>query len=96
METPEPTEDELAFWREVFETHRKIMGTASKPKTDKQLVKWLQNPHSDSAEYKMWGNGVPSPMFTLSFPALCTTHNSRTFYCEVFYSGFTCYFFRLE
>ena len=68
LETPEPTEDELAFWREVFETHRKIMGTASKPKTDKQLVKWLQNPHSDSAEYKMWGNGValPNVYFVLS------------------------------
>lgn len=68
LETPEPTEDELAFWREVFETHRKITGTSSKPKTDKQLVKWLQNPHSDSAEYKMWGNGValPNVYFVLS------------------------------
>lgn len=68
LETPEPTEDELVFWREVFETHRKIMGTSSKPKTDKQLVKWLQNPHSDSAEYKMWGNGValPNVYFVLS------------------------------
>lgn len=68
LETPEPTEDELTFWREVFETHRKIMGTASKPKTDRQLVKWLKNPHSDSAEYKMWGNGValPNVYFVLS------------------------------
>lgn len=48
--TEDPTEDELAFWREVFETHRKIMGTSKKPKTDRQIVKWLKNPHSDSAE----------------------------------------------
>ena len=53
-----PTEDDLIFWREIFETHRKIMGTSSKPKTDKQIIKWLKNPHSDSAEYKMWGNGI--------------------------------------
>ena len=68
LETPEPAEDELVFWREVFETYRKIMGTSSKPKTDKQLIKWLQNPHSDSAEYKMWGNGValPNVYFVLS------------------------------
>ena len=59
--TEEPTEDELAFWREVFETHRKIMGTSKKPKTDRQIVKWLKNPHSDSAEYKMWGNGIALP-----------------------------------
>ena len=53
-----PTDEELEFWREVFETHRKIMGTSSKSKSDKQIIKWLKNPHSDSAEYKMWGNGI--------------------------------------
>ena len=32
------------------------------------IVKWLKNPHSDSAEYKMWGNGValPNVYFVLS------------------------------
>ena len=66
--TEEPTEDDLAFWREVFETHRKIAGTSAKPKTDKQIIKWLKDPHSDSAEYKMWGNGValPNVYFVLS------------------------------
>ena len=58
LETEKPTEEELAFWRDVFETHRRIAGTSTKPKTDKQLIKWLKNPHSDSAEYKMWGNGI--------------------------------------
>lgn len=63
-----PTEEEIAFWRDVFETHRKIMGTSSKPKTEKQLLKWLKDPRSDSAEYKMWGNGValPNIYFVLS------------------------------
>ena len=66
--TEEPTEDDLAFWREVFDTHRKIAGTSAKPKTDKQIIKWLKDPHSDSAEYKMWGNGValPNVYFVLS------------------------------
>ena len=66
--TEEPTEDDLAFWREVFETHRRIAGTSAKPKTDKQIIKWLKDPHSDSAEYKMWGNGValPNVYFVLS------------------------------
>ena len=66
--TEEPTEDDLVFWREVFETHRRIAGTSTKPKTDKQIIKWLKNPHSDSAEYKMWGNGValPNVYFVLS------------------------------
>lgn len=59
--TDNPSEDEIKFWRDVFENHRKIMGTAQKPKTDNQIRKWLKNPHSDSAEYKLWGNGVALP-----------------------------------
>mgnify|MGYP004548530415 CR=1 FL=1 len=59
--TEDPTEEEIQFWREVFENHRRAMGTAKKPKTDKQIRKWLANPHTDSAEYKMWGNGVAEP-----------------------------------
>ena len=59
--TENPTEEEMIFWREVFETHRKIMGTSSKPKSDSQIRKWLEDPHSDSAEYRMWGNGCALP-----------------------------------
>jgi len=61
LETPEPTEEDIAFWSEVWETHRLIAGTSSKPKTRNQILKWLKNPHSDAAEYKMWGNGVALP-----------------------------------
>lgn len=57
----EPTEEDLKFWRDVFETHRRAVTGASKPKTDKQIIKWLKNPHSDSAEYRLWGNGVALP-----------------------------------
>ncbi|XBX05595.1 DNA (cytosine-5-)-methyltransferase [Enterocloster clostridioformis] len=66
--TAEPTEEEIKWWTEVFETHRHIMGTSSKLKTEKQIIKWLKDPHSDSAEYKMWGNGValPNVVFVLS------------------------------
>lgn len=66
--TENPGDEELAFWRDVFETHRRVVSGASKPKTDKQIVKWLQNPHTDSAEYKMWGNGIalPCAVFVLS------------------------------
>lgn len=58
LETIEPTEDDIAFWADVFETHRRIAGTSTKPKSRNQIVKWLKTPHSDSAEYKMWGNGI--------------------------------------
>lgn len=68
LETENPTNEDLKFWRKVFETHRKITGISSRSKSDKQIIKWLKNPHSDSAEYKMWGNGVALPcvVFVLS------------------------------
>jgi len=47
---------------------------SKKPKNRKQIIKWLQNPHSDAAEYKMWGNGVALPCvcFVLSGIVLST------------------------
>ena len=59
--TESPTDEELIFWDEVFETHRKVVGKSTKRKTENQLRKWLRDPHTDSAEYKMWGNGVALP-----------------------------------
>lgn len=58
---PDPTDEDIAKWREAFETHAKAIGKTTKPKSDAQIRKWLQNPQSDSAEYKMWGNGVALP-----------------------------------
>lgn len=59
--TENPTDEELAFWADVFETHRRIVTQAKKPKTEKQIRKWLADPYSDAAEYKLWGNGVALP-----------------------------------
>ena len=61
LETPEPTVDDIAFWTEVWETHRRAVNPSVKPKTERQIVKWLKAPYSDAAEYKMWGNGVALP-----------------------------------
>ena len=57
----EPTEQDVLFWGEVFETYRIITNGSTKPKTEKQIIKWLKDPYSDAAEYKMWGNGVALP-----------------------------------
>ena len=59
--TEKPTDAEVYEWYKIFETYRKITGSGSKPKTDKQIRAFLADPHSDSAEYKMWGNGVALP-----------------------------------
>ena len=66
--TENPTEEELRFWEGVFETWRLASSPKGRPKTRKQIEKWLYDPHTDSAEYKLWGNGVALPcvVFVLS------------------------------
>ena len=55
-----PTEEQINWWQNVFETYNKAVGKTCKPKSHKQIEKWLKNPYSDSAAYKMWGNGIAS------------------------------------
>ena len=66
--TADPSEADIAYWSEVWETHRRLVSKANKPKTRNQIIKWMKNPYSDSAEYKLWGNGVALPcvFFVLS------------------------------
>ena len=55
---PDPSDEEIAFWIDVWETWRSVTNPNGKPKTEKQIRKWLADPYTDSAEYKMWGNGI--------------------------------------
>ena len=57
--TEKTTDEEMYFWHKVFKTYSEVTGC--KMKSDKQVAKWLKDPYSDSAEYKMWGNGVALP-----------------------------------
>ena len=59
--TADPTEEDIVFWTDVFETHRRLVTHTKKSKTEKQIRKWLADPYSDAAEYKLWGNGVALP-----------------------------------
>ena len=58
--TENPTEEQITWWQNVFETYNKAVGKTCKSKSHKQIEKWLKNPYSDSAAYKMWGNGIAS------------------------------------
>ena len=58
LETENPTDEDIAFWRDVFETQRKATGSTAKPKSDAQIAKWLKSPYSDSAAYRMYGNAI--------------------------------------
>jgi DNA (cytosine-5)-methyltransferase 1 len=70
-----PSYGDIDFWTEVFETHRAVMGTSSKSKSQAQIMKWLKNPYSDAAEYKMWGNGVALPCVCLVLSGIVWSDN---------------------
>ena len=74
LEIENPTDEDLSFWREVFDKDAEIKGLKKK-KTDKQILKWLKNPHTDCAEYKMWGNGISLPCAIYIFKNLVNTAN---------------------
>lgn len=56
--TENPTDTQIDWWQNVFETYNQAIGKECKPKSRKQIEKWLKDPYSDSAAYKMWGNGI--------------------------------------
>lgn len=55
------TEGEYHFWLGVRTTHAAINGRAEKDYTKTQMLAWYNKLHTDSAEYKMWGNGIALP-----------------------------------
>ena len=55
------TEEEYRFWLEVRNTHARINVKAEKEYTKAQMLTWYNKLHTDSAEYKMWGNGIALP-----------------------------------
>lgn len=77
LETPEPTEEDVAFWTEVFETHRRVISGAKTPRTRAQIVKWLKDPYLDSAAYRLWGNGVALPCVWFVLAGIVYCHQTE-------------------
>lgn len=55
------TDEEFQFWLDVRNTHAAINGREAKAYTVAQMLNWYNKLHTDSAEYKMWGNGIALP-----------------------------------
>ena len=55
------TDEELDFWRNVRNTHATINGKQTKEYTKAQMLKWYNGLQTDSAIYRMWGNGIALP-----------------------------------
>lgn len=59
--TDDPSANEMARWQKIFDEYNTALGRKCRPKTENQIRAWLKKPHKDSAEFKMWGNGVALP-----------------------------------
>jgi DNA (cytosine-5)-methyltransferase 1 len=57
----ELTDEEYTFWLDVRNTYAKINDKPVKDYTKAQMLTWYNKLHTDSSEYKMWGNGVNLP-----------------------------------
>jgi len=57
-----PSEAELDFWEDVLETWRNLTNPNGKPKTRKQIARWLKDPYTDGAAYRLFGNGIALPV----------------------------------
>lgn len=55
------TDEEYKFWSKVRKTYGEIIGKPAKEFTKEKTLSWYNKLHSDSAEYKMWGNGIALP-----------------------------------
>ena len=55
------TPEEFRFWHDVRNTHARINGKKVQEYTEAQMLTWYNKLHTDSAEYKMWGNGIALP-----------------------------------
>lgn len=71
------TDEEYRFWLEVRNTHAKINGKNARDYTEKQMLAWYNKLHSDSAEYKMWGNGIALPPSLYVMQGIADVLNER-------------------
>lgn len=55
------SDDEYIFWQEIRNTHASINGKNTKDYSKDAILKWYNKLHTDSSEYKMWGNGIALP-----------------------------------
>lgn len=71
------TDDEYVFWLNVRNTYAKINNKTTKEYSKEQMLSWYNKLHSDSAEYKMWGNGIALPNALYVMQGIVTEVDNR-------------------
>ena len=70
------TDDEYKFWMDVRNTHANINGKKVQEYSKKQMLTWYNKLWTDSAEYKMWGNGIALPTALYVLQGIADMFNS--------------------
>lgn len=73
-----PSDEEIEHWSTILAQWDELQGR-KRSRTRKQVVRWLQKPNSDSAEYKAYGNSVAVPcvFFVLAGIAWCSEQEEK-------------------
>ena len=71
------TDEEYKFWLEVRNTYAIINDKQVKDYTKQQMLTWYNKLHTDSAEYKMWGNGIALPNALYVMQGIADVMNSK-------------------
>lgn len=71
------TDEEYLFWLDVRNTHAEINGKRINDYTKKQMLTWYNRLHTDSAEYKLWGNGLALPCALYVMQGITEVLNER-------------------
>lgn len=74
---PDFSDEEYAFWTEIRCTHAIINGREPKTYGKKQMLAWYNKLHTDSAEYKMWGNGIALPTALYCMQGIAESLNNK-------------------
>lgn len=69
-----PSDIQVAFWKQAFEVYAKQSVKPQKPKSERQVRTWIKKPYSDTAAYKLWGNGVALPCVRYVLGAIQEKH----------------------
>ena len=74
----ELSDEDYKFWLEVRNTHAAINGKTTKEYTKAQMLTWYNKLPTDSAEYKMWGNGIALPTALYVIQGIAETMKGET------------------
>ena len=61
LETENPSEEDIKRWQAIHDNWSRITTSTRRPKSAKQIIRWLKSPATDGAVYKAYGNSVAVP-----------------------------------